>query len=64
MDRGLRTLLKELERQGGRVKETKKGFMVYPPDPKASPVAIHKTPSDHRAWNNMRAELRRSGFNV
>lgn len=61
-DKALKALLKELQSQGFRIKESKKGYMVYPPDPAKPPVAIHHTPSDHRAWANMITQLRRCGF--
>ena len=49
---------------GWRVVGVKKGWMVYPPDKSLSPIAIHKTPSDHRAWQNTLGRLRRSGAPV
>jgi hypothetical protein len=58
----VKSLLEELEAQGWRIKDSKKGWMVYPPDVSKNPVAIHKTPSDHRAWNNLMSELKRAGF--
>lgn len=60
----LKKLFAEIEAQGGRIKPTKKGYMIYPPDPTKDGVAVHKTPSDHRAMLNMRAELRRAGFDL
>lgn len=49
---------------GWRVVEAKAGWMLYPPDKSQSGVAVHKTPSDHRAWKNLRSELRRRGAPV
>lgn len=46
---------------GWRVVEVKKGWMIYPPDKALSPIAVHKTPSDHRAWQNILGRLRRAG---
>lgn len=60
----LNKLFTEIEAQGGRIKPTKKGHMIYPPDPDRNPVSVHRTPSDHRAMLNLRAELRRAGFNL
>lgn len=47
--------------QGWRVVETKKGWMLYPPDKSQSGVPVHKTPSDWRAWQNLKSQLRRRG---
>ena len=38
--------------KGWRVVEVKKGWMIYPPDKNQPPISVHKTPSDHRAWQN------------
>lgn len=62
MDKELKKLLRELEHQGWRLKTGTRGIMAYPPDKTRPIVAIHRTPSDHRAWANMLAALRRSGF--
>lgn len=63
-DKELKKLFQQIEAQGGRIKPTRNGFMVYPPTPDGRLVAIHKTPSDHRAMKNTRAELRRAGFTL
>lgn len=55
-------VLKAAGEQGWRVESTKKGFRLLPPDPSKSAVAIHRTPSDHRAMKNTIAQMRRSGF--
>lgn len=60
----LKKLLRELKSCGWEIKETKKGYLLFPPDKKAGAVAIHKTPSDRRAWANMLSELRRHGFST
>lgn len=55
-------LIREIETwKGWRVEPTKKGWMAYPPDKSISGILIHATPSDHRAWKNMIARLRRAG---
>lgn len=59
----VKSLLESLETAGWKRTDTKSGWIVYPPDKNLSGVAIHKTPSDHRAWKNLMAELRRRGFN-
>ena len=58
----LKKLLKELDKQGFRVEERKKGYLAYPPDTQFPPVTIHRTPSDYRSWANQMATLRRYGF--
>jgi hypothetical protein len=61
----VRQLVKAAEaRAGWRVEETKAGWMLYPPDKGQSGDLIHKTPSDHRAWANTIALLRRRGAPV
>lgn len=63
---------KEIERlirdarkwQGWRVVDTKKGWMLYPPDKNWSGVPVHKTPSDWRSWKNLMSELRKRGAPV
>ena len=60
--KALKKLLKDLESQGFRIESRKKGLMVYPPNPQVAPVTIHQTPSDHRAWANQLARLRRAGY--
>ncbi len=49
---------------GWRVAETKKGWMIFPPDKSLSGVAVHKTPSDWRASKNVMSELRKRGVPV
>jgi hypothetical protein len=61
--------VKELVRQastwqGWRVRQTKAGWMLYPSDKGQSGVLVHRTPSDHRAWQNTIGELRRRGAPV
>ncbi len=61
----VRRLIKAAEKwPGWRVEKTKKGWMLYPPDKAQSGVLIHATPSDHRAWQNDLARLRKRGAPV
>jgi hypothetical protein len=62
IDKRIKPLLERLEAQGWRISSTTKGWMCYPPDKGKSPVAIHKTPSDHRWYNNTLSQLRARGF--
>jgi len=52
---------KEAERQGWKVKSTRKGEMLLAPDGVTS-VMWHHTPSDHRALDNTVTKMRRAGF--
>ena len=61
-DKRLKPLLEELESQGWRIETTTKGYMAYPPDKSKDPVLMHKTNSDHRAFKNTLARLKRSGY--
>jgi hypothetical protein len=54
-------VVREAERQGFRVKETKMGWMIYAKEGPEQ-VLMHKTPSDWRALRNDIARLRRIGF--
>ena len=62
MRKDLKQVFASLEEQGLTIRTVKSGWMVVPPDESKPIVTIHGTPSDHRAWNNMMAALRRSGF--
>lgn len=55
-------IIKAAERQGWRVERTKAGYLLYPPDRRLGPVAVHRTPSDRRAVRNFRAEMVKRGF--
>lgn len=57
-----REVVREAQRQGFRVKDTKSGWLLFPNDKSLPPVLVHKTPSDHRAWRNTLARLRRAGL--
>lgn len=57
-------IIRECERQGARIEQTKKGLMIYPPDPTKQPVSVHRTPSDRRALQNTLRDLRHAGFDV
>lgn len=60
--REIKDLIAEAQKwPGWRVEEMKKGWMIYPPDKSLPGIAVHKTPSDYRAWKNTLGRLRRSG---
>lgn len=59
----MKILRSELLRQGFKIKDSTKGYLVFPPNREFSPVAVHKTPaSNKRSFENLIAELRRRGF--
>lgn len=62
IDKRLKALLKDLESQGWRLRNIKSGWLAVPPDPTKEAVTIHKTPSDHRVWQNQLSRLRNSGY--
>ncbi len=62
MDKEFRRLVRAAEGQGWRVRPIKKGLMLVPPDPTKPAVTIHRTPSDHRSWKNVVAQLRAGGL--
>lgn len=63
MDAEWKNLVKEAQRQGWRVQIGGKGQLkLVPPDPSHEMVVLHGTPSDHRAFRNAVAYMRRSGF--
>lgn len=64
LSRQIRQMVEAAEQQGFRVKETRKGWLVYPADTGVSGVLMHKTPSDPRGVKNARAMLRRIGVDV
>lgn len=51
------------EKQGFRSKRTRSGIMVLGKDGKSS-VLLHFTPSDHRAYQNTVARLRKIGVKL
>lgn len=62
MGNDLKKLLKELEAQGWSIRQTKKGQYAVPPDQSRPMVQIHNTADGSRSWENMIAQLKRSGF--
>lgn len=58
--KSLKILLLSLEKQGSKVKETKKGYLIHFPN--GDSTCFHKTPSDVRAIHNMRARVRQAGL--
>ncbi len=62
MDKEFRKVIRRAERQGWRIKATKKGSMLFPPDGTKEIVTIHGTPSDHRAFNNFMTRMNASGY--
>lgn len=56
----LREIIKGLEAQGARVKETSDGWQILCPN--GDIVTMHRTPSDHRALRNTRSRIKRAGL--
>lgn len=54
------TLIRSLEANGWRVQQTKKGWLMFPPNDLLPPIVTHRTPSDGRAIKNLRADIRRA----
>ncbi len=63
INKDTKKLLKVLEKEGWRVVYRSGGHITaYPPDKSIPGVTMASTPSDRRAWDNMLAQLRRSGY--
>lgn len=58
----LKEIVKAAEQQGWRVKTTKKGHQMFFAPDGVNKVTAAGTPSDHRAIDNLLAELRRYGL--
>ena len=62
MEKEIRELLREAQRQGWRIEPTKRGhYKAWPPQG-GPPVTISGTPSDWRSIRNVVALMRRLGF--
>lgn len=64
MDKDTKKIVAKLIAQGWRIDESGKHPKAYPPDRTKPMVTISSTPSDHRAYKNMVAQLRRSGADI
>lgn len=61
-DKRVNELIRQVEGwPGWRVVETRKGYMLYPPDKSLSGVLVHRSPSDTRWLKNVTSELRKRG---
>lgn len=58
----LKEIVKAAEKQGWRVKTLKSGHLMFFAPDGVNKTTTGGTPSDHRAVNNLLAELRRYGF--
>lgn len=54
-------IVKEARKQGWRVKETKKGYLLLDPTGDHAET-LHKTPRDQRGVRNSVSRMRRYGF--
>lgn len=61
MKKEIKKILRQLDQQGWRIKDTGKHIKAYPPDRSKRMVVLPRTPSDHRALKNAISQLRRSG---
>lgn len=62
MNKDFKKLLKEAERQGWRVEEGGKNYVLWPPDRTQSMVTVAKTASDVRALQNTIGRMKQRGF--
>jgi predicted RNA binding protein YcfA (HicA-like mRNA interferase family) len=58
----LKEIVKAAEKQGWRVKQTKKGHLMFLAPDGVNKLTTGGTPSEHRAIDNLLASLRRYGF--
>lgn len=56
-------LVKQARKEGWRLVEGKQHPRLYPPD-NGEFIVLPGSPSDHRAYKNVRAEMRRRGVSV
>jgi hypothetical protein len=57
----VKELVKTAKKQGWRVTETKKGYLLHDPSGVHS-ESVHKTPSDRRNLRNALSRMRHFGF--
>lgn len=58
----IKALIVHLQREGATVRMGDSGgVMIYPADKNKPPIAVHSTPSDHRANKNLKRLIERSG---
>lgn len=70
-DGDAKKLRKALAKQGWRVEDRTKHWLLFPPmpddadrtDPRYHPVRMASTPSSQRTWLNLLADLKRKGYN-
>lgn len=55
--------IRECRRQGFRVRQTRKGYVVYSKDG-VHTAGFHKTPSDKHGFKNSLKDLRRIGVDI
>ena len=54
--------VEEAERQGWKVKKTRRGWLCFPPNGQDAAVYVAGTAQDRRSLTNALAALRRAGF--
>ena len=63
MNKDMKQLIRKVERQGGEVRISPRGHVLFNKDGRRVAVGAG-TPSDSRSWKNLLADLRRAGFDV
>jgi hypothetical protein len=61
LQKEVRELVKVAKKQGWRVKQTKKGYLLHDPSG-LHKETLHKTPSDPRGLRDSLSRMRRFGF--
>ncbi len=61
MNKEVRRIIRELERQGWRVEWRKSKSMAFSPDG-VTQVPVHHTPSDKKSLKNLESQLKRGGY--
>lgn len=61
MDKEVKKIIRELERQGWRVERRKSKSTAFSPDG-VTQVPIHHTPSDGKGLKNLVSQLKRGGY--
>lgn len=61
MNKEVRRIVRELEKQGWRVERRKSKSVAFSPDG-VTEVPVHHTPSDKKSLKNLVSQLKRGGY--